>query len=77
MKTVTKREAVQGFETLGDLAHAGETVVVTQAGKPWFKMVPPSRPGKAKSAAQFKARLDRISRKPLNGVMAVFERQRR
>ncbi|MEO8428990.1 MAG: hypothetical protein ABI651_17990 [Verrucomicrobiota bacterium] len=77
MKTVTRREAAQDFETFGDLAHAGETVVVTQAGRPWFKMVPPSQPGKVKSAAQFKARLDRISRKPLKGVLEVFKRQRR
>jgi antitoxin (DNA-binding transcriptional repressor) of toxin-antitoxin stability system len=77
MKTVTKREALQGFETLGDLAHEGETVVVTRGGKPWIKLVPASKPQRGKSATDFKARLDRISPKPIVGVAEILTRLRR
>ena len=34
MKTITKQEASQGFDTIADLAHAGETVLVTGGGNP-------------------------------------------
>jgi antitoxin (DNA-binding transcriptional repressor) of toxin-antitoxin stability system len=70
-------EAAESFESLGDLAHSGETVLVVHGGKPWFKMVPvqPSKSGK--TAADFKARLDRISPKPIAEVTGVLKRTRR
>jgi antitoxin (DNA-binding transcriptional repressor) of toxin-antitoxin stability system len=77
MKTVTKREAVQGFDRIGDLAHSGETVVVTHGGKPWVKLVPVLKKKSGKSAAAFKARLNRISRKPIRGASEVLSRLRR
>jgi len=60
------------------LAHAGETVIVTHGGKPWFKLVPAlikKKPGK--SVAAFKARLNRISPKPIPGASEVLSRLRR
>jgi antitoxin (DNA-binding transcriptional repressor) of toxin-antitoxin stability system len=77
MKTVTKQQAVQGFEMIGDLAHAGETIIVTHGGKPWIKLVPALKKKPGKSAAAFKARLDRISRKPIPGATDVLPRLRR
>jgi antitoxin (DNA-binding transcriptional repressor) of toxin-antitoxin stability system len=77
MKTVTKEQASQGFDTIGDLAHGGETVVVTDGGKPWIKLVPASTKKIGKSAAAFKARLNRISPKPIPGVCEVLSRLRR
>ncbi|HEV7926446.1 MAG TPA: hypothetical protein VGR14_13880 [Verrucomicrobiae bacterium] len=77
MKTVTKQQASQGFEMIGDLAHAGETVVVTHDGKPWIKLVPALTKKPGKSAAAFKARLNRISPKPIPGVSEVLSRLRR
>jgi antitoxin (DNA-binding transcriptional repressor) of toxin-antitoxin stability system len=76
MKTVTKQEAAQGFDMIGGLAHAGETVVVTYAGKPWIKLVPALTAKKGKSAAAFKARLNRISPKPVPGASEVLSRLR-
>ena len=77
MKTVSKHEAVERFETLGSLVHAGETVLVIEGGKPWLKMVPAKTFMKGKSAAAFKARLDRVSRKPIPGACDVLQRTRR
>ena len=77
MKTVSKHQATAAFESLGSLVHAGETVLVTNGGKPWLKMVPASTPDGGKSAADLKARLDRISRKPIAGVSEVLQRTRR
>ena len=77
MKTVSKREAAQSFETLGDLVHSGETVLVVDGDRPWLKMVPPSTSARGKTAAAFKARLARISRKPIPGVADVLKRTRR
>jgi antitoxin (DNA-binding transcriptional repressor) of toxin-antitoxin stability system len=54
MKTVTKQQAVRGFEMIGDLAHAGETVIVTHGGKPWIKLVPAFKPRPGKSVAAFR-----------------------
>jgi antitoxin (DNA-binding transcriptional repressor) of toxin-antitoxin stability system len=76
MRTVTKRQAVQGFDMIGDLAHAGETVVVTDGGKPWIKLMPVGRQRTGKSAAAFKARLNRISPKPIAGAAEVLSRLR-
>jgi len=76
VKTVTKRQAAEGFETIGDLAHAGETVIVTQGGKPWVKLVPALKPKPGKSVAAFKARLNRISPKPIPGASDVLTRLR-
>jgi antitoxin (DNA-binding transcriptional repressor) of toxin-antitoxin stability system len=76
MKTVTKQQAVQGFDTIGDLAHAGQTVIVTHDGKPWIKLVPAFKPKPGKSAAAFKARLDRISSNPIPGASEVLTRLR-
>jgi antitoxin (DNA-binding transcriptional repressor) of toxin-antitoxin stability system len=77
MKTVTKQQAVQGFDMIGDLAHAGETVIVTHDGKPWIKLVPALKRKPGKSAAAFKARLNRISSKPIPGASDVLSRLRR
>ena len=62
---------------IGDLAHAGETVIVTHGGKPWIKLVPALKPKPGKSAAAFKARLNRISPKPIPGASEVLSRLRR
>jgi antitoxin (DNA-binding transcriptional repressor) of toxin-antitoxin stability system len=77
MKTVTRQEVVDGFDTIGDLAHAGETVIVTHRGKPWVKIIPALKKRPGKSAATFKARLNRISSKPIPGVSEVLSRLRR
>ena len=77
MKTVTKHEALRDFDALGKLANAGETVVVTDGGEPWIKLVPAGRAKGGKSAAAFRARLSRISPKPIAGVGEVFMRVRR
>ncbi len=77
MKTVTKQQVVQGFDTFGGLAHYGEKVVVTQAGRPWIKLVPAGKRKAGKSAAVFRARLKRISSKPIPGVEEVLTRLRR
>jgi antitoxin (DNA-binding transcriptional repressor) of toxin-antitoxin stability system len=77
MKTVTKQQAVQGFDMIGDLAHAGETVIVTHGGKPWIKLVPVLKRKPGKSVAAFKARLNRISPKPIPGASEVLSRLRR
>ena len=77
MKTVSKHKAVESFEALGDLVHSGETVLVVHAGKPWLKMVPAQITAGGKTAAAFKARLDRISRRPIPGVADVLKRARR
>lgn len=77
MKTVTKEQALQGFDRIGDLAHAGETVIVTNGGKPWFKLAPPPKKKTGKSAAAFKSRLNRISPKPIRGASEVLSRLRR
>jgi antitoxin (DNA-binding transcriptional repressor) of toxin-antitoxin stability system len=77
MKTVTKQEAVRGFEVIGNLAHAGETVIVTRDGKPWIKLVPALAKNSGKTAAAFRARLNRISPKPISGASGVLARLRR
>jgi antitoxin (DNA-binding transcriptional repressor) of toxin-antitoxin stability system len=77
MKTVTKQQAVRGFDIIGDLAHSGETVIVTHGGKPWIKLVPAIKKKPGKSAAAFKARLNRISSKPIPGAGEMLSRLRR
>jgi antitoxin (DNA-binding transcriptional repressor) of toxin-antitoxin stability system len=77
VKTVTKKQAMRGFQTLGDMAHSGQTVLVTQEGKPWIKIVTASEQKHGKSAATIRARLTRISAKPINGVPEVLKRLRR
>ena len=76
MKMVTKREAVDGFDKFANLAHAGETVVVTHDGRPWIKLVSALRVKPGKSVAAFRARLNRISPKPIPGASAVLQRLR-
>lgn len=77
MKTVTKQEAVRGFDAIAGLAHAGQTVMVTHDGKPWIKLVPAAKAKTGKSVAAFKSRLNRISPKPIRGVSDVLPRLRR
>jgi antitoxin (DNA-binding transcriptional repressor) of toxin-antitoxin stability system len=77
MKTVTKQQAVLGFDMIGDLAHSGETVTVTHGGKPWIRLVPAFKKKSGKSVAAFKARLNRISPKPIPGASEVLSRSRR
>ena len=76
VKKVSKREAARNFGTLCDLVHNGETVVIVQSGKPYLKMIPALPTSNGKSVADFKARLDRISRKPIPGVAEVLKRVR-
>ena len=77
VKTVSKHQAAESFESLGDLVHSGETVLVVHGGKPWLKMVPAKASAGGKTATDFKARLDRISRKPIAGATEVLKRTRR
>jgi hypothetical protein len=77
MKTVTKQQAVQGFDMIGGLAHAGQTVIVTNGGKPWIKLVPALKRKPGKSLAAFRARLNRILPKPIPGASEVLSRLRR
>ena len=37
---VAVREVKSKLARYGDLAHRGETIVVTRNGKPWFDLVP-------------------------------------
>jgi len=76
MKTVTKQQAIAGLDELGNSVLAGDTVIITDAGKPWIQLVPAPKGRPAKSAAAFKARLDRISAKPIRGVAGVLKRIR-
>jgi len=76
MKAVTKRQAVQGFDMIGGLAHASQTAVVTSGGKPWIKPGPAVPVKRGKSAAAFKARLKRISPAPIPGASGVLSRLR-
>jgi antitoxin (DNA-binding transcriptional repressor) of toxin-antitoxin stability system len=76
VKTVTKQQAITGLEDLGNSVLAGETVIITDAGKPWIQLVPAPKGRPAKSAAAFKARLDRISSKPIRGAAGVLKRLR-
>ena len=62
---------------IADLAHAGETVIVTHGGKPWIKLVTALKKKPGKSVAAFKARLNRISPKPIPGAAKVLQRLRR
>ena len=64
MKTLTKAEASRKFQQVADLAHRGQTVIVTHEGQPWCRIVP-ANGRSAKSAAQFEARLARLFPKPL------------
>ena len=77
MKTVTRQEVVDGFDTIGDLVNAGESVLVTDRGRPWVKIVPALKKKPGKSAAAFRARLNRISAKPIPGVSEVLAKVRR
>ena len=64
MKVLTKAEASRKFQKVADLAHRGQTVIVTHEGRPWCRIVPANgRP--AKSADEFEARLARIFPKTL------------
>lgn len=76
VKTVSKHQAAVSLETLGDLVHSGETVLVVHGGKPWFKMVPAKAPIRRKTATDFKARLSRISPKSVPGVTKILKRTR-
>jgi antitoxin (DNA-binding transcriptional repressor) of toxin-antitoxin stability system len=77
VKTVTKQQAVQGVDEIGDWAHAGETVIVTNGGKPWIKLMPTHKKMPGKSVAAFKARLNLVSPKPIAGAAEVLSRLRR
>jgi antitoxin (DNA-binding transcriptional repressor) of toxin-antitoxin stability system len=77
VKTFTKQQVVQGFDKIGDWAHAGETVIVTNGGKPWIKLMSTRKNKLGKSVAAFKARLNRVSPKPIAGVTEVLSRLRR
>lgn len=76
MKTLSKRDAAKSFNSLCDMVHNGQTVLIVDGGKPCVKMVPATRRKNGKSAAEFKARLDRISRRPIPGATKVLKRVR-
>ena len=76
VKTVTKQEVIRRFDAIGTLAHTGGTVLVTQNGEPWIKLVSAGKPRRVKSNAVFKARLSRISVKPVADVSEVLDRLR-
>ena len=46
---VAVREAKNTFSKLGQKAHAGERIVVTRNGEPWFDLVPHQRKGRRTS----------------------------
>ncbi|HZM03417.1 MAG TPA: hypothetical protein VFC44_10355 [Candidatus Saccharimonadales bacterium] len=77
MKTITKQQALRGFGRIGSLAHAGETIIVTDGGKPWIKLGPALKKKSGKSAAAFKARLNRIAPTPIPGASQVLAQLRR
>ena len=56
---------------------AGNEVVLTNGNKPVAKLVSAHGPKRRKSAAAFKARLNRVSPKPIPGVNEVLARLRR
>jgi prevent-host-death family protein len=37
---IAVREAKNNLSKYGDLAHAGERIIVSKNGKPWFDLVP-------------------------------------
>src|SRR5438874_12466145 len=76
VKTITRDKAGRKFQAVADLAHSGETVVVTHAGQRWCRIVPPN--GKPrKSAADFEARLAKLFPRPLAArAMADFIQSR-
>ncbi len=78
MKTLSKHRAGMNFQEVADLAHEGETIVVTNAGKPWCKVVPADHKlPRRKSAADFHTRLQRLFPKPLPAsTMAEFVENR-
>ena len=41
---IAVREAKNNLSKYGDMAHNGETVVVSKNGKPWFDLVPHQTP---------------------------------
>ena len=43
MKKISRRQATVHFEKFAKLAHAGETIVVTNAGQPWVLLQPPAK----------------------------------
>jgi prevent-host-death family protein len=46
MMQVAVREAKNRLSKLGNRAHAGERIVVTRNGQPWFDLVPHERKGR-------------------------------
>ncbi len=67
MKTVSKQQAGKNFLKVADLAHGGETVMITHDGQPWCKIIPANGTApRRKSAADFQERLEKIFPKPLS-----------
>ena len=50
MKTISAQQAVQQFDEYSKLAHNGERIMVTRAGKPWVLLAPPAAPIKTEPA---------------------------
>jgi len=46
MMQVAVRDAKNRLSKLGNKAHAGERIVVTRNGQPWFDLVPHERKGR-------------------------------
>ena len=77
MKTMTKRQAARRFDSVTDLAHCGETVVLTHHGQPWCKLVPVENGSpRIDRVARFQERLNRIG-KPAHGVVQLILESRR
>ena len=44
MKTISEQQAVRQFDEYSELAHNGEKILVTRAGKPWVVLTSPAAP---------------------------------
>jgi hypothetical protein len=73
MKTVTKQQAAQGFDMIGDLAHAGETVIC----HPRRQTLDQTRARSQKKAGQVRRRLSSQAEPSLAQASEVLSRLRR
>jgi len=77
MRTITTQQAAEQFGEYVALAHEGERILVTQAGKPSVMLAPPVRPVGAQTNApklewpDFAARLAPYYPKPVEGPTAT------
>ena len=67
MRTVNVHEAKTHFSKLIDAAHAGETIVLAKAGKPWARLMPLAPPAPQRIPGRLR------SRGPLSQPNVLFE----